>query len=49
MDDELVSRIDEIEGYDKTDKISHMTRRDYIVAAVITLLSLLGIIGGLFL
>lgn len=48
-DNELESRIDEILKAEKENKIPRMTKRDYIIAAVITVISLLGIIGGFFL
>ena len=46
---ELESRIAEVLQAEKENKIPRMTKRDYIIAAVITVLSLLGIIGGFFL
>ena len=45
-DKELESRIDEIL---MADKLHRMTKRDYIIAAIITAISLLGIVGGFFL
>ena len=48
-DKELESRIDEVLRAEKENKIPCMTKRDYIVAAVIIAISLLGIIGGFFL
>ncbi len=48
-DNELESRIDEILKAEKENKIPRMTKRDYIIAAVITVISLLGIIGGFLL
>ena len=48
-DKELESRIDEIVKAEKENKIPRMTKRDYIIAAVIIGISLLGIIGGFFL
>ena len=48
-DNELESRIDEILKAEKENKIPRMTKTDYIIAAVITVLALLGIIGGFFL
>ena len=48
-DKELESRIDEVLRAEKENKIPRMTKRDYIVAAVIITISLLGIIGGFFL
>ena len=46
---ELETRIDEILKAEKENKIPRMTKKDYIIAAVITVASLLGIIGGFFL
>lgn len=46
---ELETRIDEILKAEKENKIPRMTKKDYIIAAVITVVSLLGIIGGFFL
>ena len=46
---ELESRIEEVLKAEKENKIPRMTKRDYIIAAVITAISLLGIIGGFFL
>lgn len=48
-DKELESRIDEVLRAEKENKIPRMTKRDYIIAAVITVIALLGIIGGFFL
>ena len=48
-DKELESRIDAVLKAEKDNTISRMTKRDYIIAAVITAISLLGIIGGFFL
>lgn len=48
-DNELESRIEEILKVEKENKIPRMTKRDYIIAAVITVIALLGIIGGFFL
>lgn len=48
-DKELESRIDEILRAEKENKLPRMTKRDYIIAAIITAISLLGIIGGFFL
>lgn len=48
-DNELESRIDEILKAEKENLIPSMTKRDYIIAAVIIAISLLGIIGGFFL
>lgn len=46
---ELETRIDEILKAEKQNTIPRMTKKDYIIAAVITVVSLLGIIGGFFL
>ena len=46
---ELETRIDEILKAEKENRIPRMTKKDYIIAAVITVVSLLGIIGGFFL
>ena len=46
---EIESRIEEVLKAEKENKIPRMTKTDYIIAAVITLLALLGIIGGFFL
>jgi len=48
-DSELESRIEEVLKAEKENKIPRMTKRDYIIAAVITAKALLGIIGGFFL
>ncbi len=48
-DKELESRIDQILRAEKDNVIPRMTKRDYIIAAIITAISLLGIIGGFFL
>ena len=48
-DKELESRIDEILIAEKENKLHRMTKRDYIIAAIITAISLLGIVGGFFL
>ena len=48
-DNELESRIEEILKVEKENKIPRTTKRDYIIAAVITVIALLGIIGGFFL
>ncbi|MBR3341900.1 MAG: hypothetical protein IKG30_09790 [Clostridiales bacterium] len=48
-DNELESRIEEVLKVEKENKIPRMTKRDYIIAAVITVIALLGIIGGFFL
>lgn len=48
-DVELEMRIEEVLRSEKKNTIPRMTKRDYIVVAVITLASLLGIIGGFFL
>ena len=49
QDKELESRIDEILKAEKENNIPHMTKKDYIIAAVIIGVTLLGIIGGFFL
>lgn len=46
---EIESRIEEVLKAEKEKKIPRMTKTDYIIAAVITVLALLGIIGGFFL
>ena len=46
---EIESRIEEVLKAEKENKIPRMTKQDYIIAAVITALALLGIIGGFFL
>jgi hypothetical protein len=46
---ELESRIAEVLQAEKENKIPRMTKLDYIIAAVITVITLLGIIGGFFL
>ena len=46
---EIESRIEEVLKAEKENKIPRMTRQDYIIAAVITVIALLGIIGGFFL
>lgn len=48
-ENELETRIDEILKAEKQNTIPRMTKKDYIIAAVITVVSLLGIIGGFFL
>lgn len=48
-DSELESRIDQVLQSEKENLIPRMTKKDYIIAAVITVISLLGIIGGFFL
>ena len=48
-DNELDSRIEEVLKAEKNNNIPRMTKKDYIIAAVITVISLLGIIGGFFL
>ena len=48
-DNELESRIEEVLKAEKENKIPRMTKRDYIIAAILTLICLLGIIGGFFL
>ncbi|MBQ6017658.1 MAG: hypothetical protein IJL19_07235 [Clostridiales bacterium] len=49
QDKELESRIEEVLKAEKENQIPRMTKRDYIIAAVITIVCLLGIIGGFFL
>lgn len=46
---ELESRIAEVLQAEKENKIPRMTKLDYIIAAVITVITLIGIIGGFFL
>ena len=46
---EIESRIEEVLKAEKKNKIPRMTKTDYIIAAVITVITLLGIIGGFFL
>ena len=46
---EIESRIEEVLKAEKENKIPRMTKLDYIIAAVITVMTLLGIIGGFFL
>ena len=46
---ELESRIAEVLQAEKENKIPRMTKKDYIIAAVITAIALIGIIGGFFL
>lgn len=46
---EIESRIEQVLQAEKENKIPRMTKRDYIIAAVITAIALLGIIGGFFL
>lgn len=46
---EIESRIEEVLKAEKENRIPRMTKQDYIIAAVITALALLGIIGGFFL
>ena len=48
-DSELESRISQVLQSEKDNAIPRMTRKDYIIAAVITLIALAGIIGGFFL
>ena len=48
QDKELESRIEEVLKAEKENQIPRMTKRDYIIAAVITIVCLLGIIGGFF-
>ena len=46
---EIETRIEEVLKAEKENKIPRMTKQDYIIAAVITAIALLGIIGGFFL
>lgn len=46
---ELETRIAEVLQAEKENKIPRMTKLDYIIAAVITVIALIGIIGGFFL
>ena len=46
---EIESRIEEVLKAEKENKIPRMTKQDYIIAAVITAIARLGIIGGFFL
>lgn len=46
---EIESRIEEVLKAEKEKKIPRMTKKDYIIAAVITAIAILGIIGGFFL
>ena len=46
---EIESRIEEVLQAEKENKIPRMTKQDYIIAAVITVIALIGIIGGFFL
>jgi hypothetical protein len=46
---ELDSRIEEVLQAEKKNVIPRMTKKDYIIAAVITAVSLIGIIWGFFL
>ena len=46
---EIESRIEEVLKAEKENRIPRMTKQDYIIAAVITAIALLGIIGGFFL
>ena len=48
-DSELDSRIGQMLPAEKDNVIPRMTKKDYIIAAVITVISLIGIIGGFFL
>ncbi len=48
-ENEIESRIEEVLQAEKQNAIPRMTKKDYIIAAVITVISLLGIIGGFFL
>ena len=46
---EIETRIEEVLKAEKENQIPRMTKQDYIIAAVITAIALLGIIGGFFL
>ena len=46
---EIKSRIEEVLKAEKENQIPRMTKQDYIIAAVITVIALIGIIGGFFL
>ena len=46
---EIESRIEEVLKAEKENKIPRMTKTDYIIAAAITVIALIGIIGGFFL
>ncbi|MBR4914828.1 MAG: hypothetical protein IKZ42_06080 [Clostridiales bacterium] len=46
---EIESRIEEVLKAEKENRIPRMTKQDYIIAAVITAIALIGIIGGFFL
>ena len=46
---EIESRIEEVLKAEKENKIPRMTKKEYIIAAVITVIALIGIIGGFFL
>ena len=48
-DSELNSRIEEMNLAEKDNLIRRMTKKDYIIAAVITAISLAGIIWGFWL
>ncbi|MCR5060640.1 MAG: hypothetical protein K6A80_06370 [Saccharofermentans sp.] len=48
-DNELNSRIEEMLRVEKENKIHRMTKTDYIIAAIITAISLAGIIWGFWL
>ena len=48
-DSELESRIDQVLQSEKENLIPRMTKKDYIIAAIITVIALIGIIGGFFL
>lgn len=48
-ENEIESRIEEVLQAEKQNVVPRMTKKDYIIAAVITVISLLGIIGGFFL
>ena len=46
---EIEARIEEVLKAEKENKIPRMTKKDYIITAVITAIALIGIIGGFFL
>ena len=48
-DSELDSRIEEVLKAEKENTIPRMTKKDYIIAVIITVIALIGIIGGFFL
>ena len=48
-ENEIESRIEEVLKAEKQNVIPRMTKKDYIIAAVVTAVALIGIIGGFFL